>query len=672
MSCVSQILSGLLDECETSKGGIKKIWISAEDPKPITESGMISDFNYVVDWYEYNFKKNTSSFTSNYTIDNTNGVNYVTTDLVLQVNKMSTVKRIEMANLAINEIYIIVLDANNKYWYLGYDEPVTATTGGAQTGTVKTDGNFYQITFTDESKSLPLEIDEEAIKNLYKNNPLKFTAIQESSISIDFSEEYPIILYATKDFNEIETITSTGWSTTLNEGESIYIYGENPGGLYNIMDDYPMTFNISGLVDLSGNIMSLIGEEATEIPGDYCFSYMFQECDIRTAPQLPAKKLTTGCYLNMFYGCTNLINAPELPATEVAENCYCAMFSYCDNLKTSPKILPAKILAEQCYYGMFEDCTSLTSAPMLPATTLADTCYKDMFKNCEKLTSGPELPAKTMQYECYASMFENCYALVNAPALPATNLSGECYEYMFKNCSSLVKAPTLPAMKVEIMCYQGMFQGCSSLVNVPALPAMQLDESCYYGMFIGCRNLTKAQDVLPALNLANSCYLGMFNTCMSLTKAPALPAVVLAPACYQGMFIQCIKLKEAPALPATELSEGCYSHMFSTCPELVSAPALPATELKSRCYSAMFNDCNNLENAPILPATTLTEECYSTMFRGCNKLNYIEMHAEQLGSQSLFNWLSGVAVNGTIKKKASLNLPSGPSGVPTNWTVEAI
>lgn len=144
-------------------GGIKKVWIATTDPKPTVESGAINGFSTSATWYEYNFKKGTSSFTSTLNVDPTNGINYVSTELVLQFNKMNTVKRIEMTGLAVNDMFVIVLDSNNTYWYLGKDEAVTASAGTSQSGTAKTDGNFYQITLTDESDTFPYEVLESAL-----------------------------------------------------------------------------------------------------------------------------------------------------------------------------------------------------------------------------------------------------------------------------------------------------------------------------------------------------------------------------------------------------------------------------------------------------------------------------------------------------------------------------
>ena len=163
MACISQVLAGLVAECDHSMGGIKKVWIATEDPKPTVADGAINGFDNSTTWYEYNFKKNTGSFTSTLNTDAANGINYVSTELILQFNKMTTTKRIEMAGLAVNDMWVIVLDSNNTYWYLGFDSPVNATAGTSQTGTSKQDGNFYQITLTDESDSWPFEVLEDAL-----------------------------------------------------------------------------------------------------------------------------------------------------------------------------------------------------------------------------------------------------------------------------------------------------------------------------------------------------------------------------------------------------------------------------------------------------------------------------------------------------------------------------
>lgn len=112
------------------------------------------------------FNRNTGSMTSNYTLDPATGVRYVTTDLVLQFNRMETAKRVEVTALAQNELALIVKDANGKYWLLGKDEPVMATAGEGVTGTARGDRNGYGITLQDTSLEMPYEVDETIIADL--------------------------------------------------------------------------------------------------------------------------------------------------------------------------------------------------------------------------------------------------------------------------------------------------------------------------------------------------------------------------------------------------------------------------------------------------------------------------------------------------------------------------
>ena len=63
-----------------------------------------------------------------------------------------------MVALAQGEAMAIVKDANNRYWFLGHDNPVTVSAGTGETGTAKSDPNHYTVTLTDESTEYPYEI----------------------------------------------------------------------------------------------------------------------------------------------------------------------------------------------------------------------------------------------------------------------------------------------------------------------------------------------------------------------------------------------------------------------------------------------------------------------------------------------------------------------------------
>ena len=171
MSC-SQVLNGIAADCQTNVGGVREVYIANYGDVTTIEidevSNMIKTITMVdtAKFKKYAFKKNTSSMTSTLNVDPANGVNFVQTDLTVVFAKQETVKRMEIAKLSLGELRVIVLDANGKYWFLGQEEFVSATSGTAETGTNRTDGNRYQIVLTDYSSSYPYEVDPSIIAGI--------------------------------------------------------------------------------------------------------------------------------------------------------------------------------------------------------------------------------------------------------------------------------------------------------------------------------------------------------------------------------------------------------------------------------------------------------------------------------------------------------------------------
>ena len=169
MPCL-QTLSGLARDCSSNMGGILEVLIAnADDVTGVTLSeGIISTVSMATSakFKRYTFAKNTGSLTSTYTLDPASGVKYVTSELLLQFNRMETQKRVEITALALGDLVCIVKDANGKYWYLGKDEPVNASASDGQTGTARADANRYTITLQDESLEMPYEVDASIVDTL--------------------------------------------------------------------------------------------------------------------------------------------------------------------------------------------------------------------------------------------------------------------------------------------------------------------------------------------------------------------------------------------------------------------------------------------------------------------------------------------------------------------------
>ena len=168
MPCL-QTLSGLARDCSSNMGGILEVLIAnADDVTGVTVSeGIISTVSMATSakFKRYTFAKNTGSLTSTYTLD-PSGAKCVTSELLLQFNKMETQKRVEITALALGDLVCIVKDANGKYWYLGKDEPVNASASDGQTGTARADANRYTITLQDESLEMPYEVDASIVDAL--------------------------------------------------------------------------------------------------------------------------------------------------------------------------------------------------------------------------------------------------------------------------------------------------------------------------------------------------------------------------------------------------------------------------------------------------------------------------------------------------------------------------
>ncbi len=172
MSC-PVTLKGMAKDCDRNNmGGLKKIMIA--DYSTITSSPTITEdgiSSITGTYFEYYFRKGTCSMVSNVTIDDVNGITYFKTDVTMKFSKLDSAKRAEIMSLILGDVAVIVQDQNNKYWYLGFDNPVTAESATAETGTAFADFNGYTIMLSDMSSKLPYEVTAEAIASLTPPTP---------------------------------------------------------------------------------------------------------------------------------------------------------------------------------------------------------------------------------------------------------------------------------------------------------------------------------------------------------------------------------------------------------------------------------------------------------------------------------------------------------------------
>ena len=171
--CTSIALTRITMDCAPSIGGIKKVFLALySDIDTVTKAAddAASNGGFITaitlksgaKWHEYQFRNNTGSLTSTLNVNDETGNVYVTSELALVFGRMENAKRIEMTALAIGQVAAVVLDSNGKYWYLGFDDYVSASAGTGETGTSKDDRNAYTLTLSTDSVDWPYELSAEA------------------------------------------------------------------------------------------------------------------------------------------------------------------------------------------------------------------------------------------------------------------------------------------------------------------------------------------------------------------------------------------------------------------------------------------------------------------------------------------------------------------------------
>lgn len=173
-----------------------------------------------------------------------------------------------------------------------------------------------------------------------------------------------------KNGESIVKITSTDDVTIdVVKGDKVAFYGDGTN-IASYSNTTASTKIAGGTADVKvyGNIMSLVDETG------------FATADALTE---------ISAFSGLFYDNTHLADAGNLmlPATTLSSSCYFNMFYGCTNLTKAPKELPAPTLGFFNYYGMFWGCTNLTTAPELKATSLGLVSCSCMFKDCHKLSS---------------------------------------------------------------------------------------------------------------------------------------------------------------------------------------------------------------------------------------------------------------------------------------------
>lgn len=166
MACSSNALAGIALDCGAN-GGLSAVYIS----KYSNVSGITLGANDVITgitmsggtkFVQYSFRKGNANYDFKGTKDVKIGVNFFTTTLNMQFNRLDQTKRKELQELFNSDIYVIVKDNNGDFWFLFYDASVqefgNVTQYDGASGAIRTDGSFYTIAATGETTNAPYSV----------------------------------------------------------------------------------------------------------------------------------------------------------------------------------------------------------------------------------------------------------------------------------------------------------------------------------------------------------------------------------------------------------------------------------------------------------------------------------------------------------------------------------
>lgn len=184
MACITEYsLHGILADCNPTLAGITEVWIGyygdfnvSADTTTYSSAGTCHNVTSIQktsggkDMEHYTFAKQTGSLNSTFTKDETNGVRYWTNAITLQFSRLEGRKHLEVEALSVEQLVAIVHDGNGRYWYVGYDGYLSATSSQANTGASYDDFSGYQLEMSAMSAFLPLEMTKAQVDSVTGGN----------------------------------------------------------------------------------------------------------------------------------------------------------------------------------------------------------------------------------------------------------------------------------------------------------------------------------------------------------------------------------------------------------------------------------------------------------------------------------------------------------------------
>lgn len=168
MSCI--LSKGIGLGCLDSTAGIKAVYIANFNKTGTTFSvdsnDAITGMTSTETWYEYNFRKQTSSFAEEGTLSVENGTNFYVPTLTMVFHKLESTKRNAVLMLAKSDTHVIVKTQNDDYWIAGKVNAMNLTTTSVASGLAFGDLNGYTLALTGAEPALAQEVSAAAFATL--------------------------------------------------------------------------------------------------------------------------------------------------------------------------------------------------------------------------------------------------------------------------------------------------------------------------------------------------------------------------------------------------------------------------------------------------------------------------------------------------------------------------
>jgi hypothetical protein len=154
MAC--ELSTGFNLDCKDGVGGVKQIiladYLSLNDFTFNVSEEVTAISGYVqADLFSYYLPTQTASFEETINFNRDNGTVFYTQTVNVMLHKLSASKRLELQSVAQARVIVFVLDANDNWWAVGYENGADLSTATSATGTALGDMNGYTLAFTHET-----------------------------------------------------------------------------------------------------------------------------------------------------------------------------------------------------------------------------------------------------------------------------------------------------------------------------------------------------------------------------------------------------------------------------------------------------------------------------------------------------------------------------------------